>query len=70
MNQEAIKQMVAPVPRLKVAGRSDVAPFIVMDVLSAANERAAAGEDIVHLEVGERVVESAERLTRWLGERR
>ena len=44
---EAIKQMVAPVPRLKVAGRSDVAPIIAMDVLSAANERAAAGEDVV-----------------------
>jgi hypothetical protein len=70
VNDEMIRQMGAPPAQLKVAGRSAVAPFIVMDVLSAANERAAAGEDIVHLEVGERVVEGAERLTRWLGERR
>jgi aspartate/methionine/tyrosine aminotransferase len=53
VNDEMIRQMGAPPAQLKVAGRSAVAPFIVMDVLSAANERAAAGEDIVHLEVGE-----------------
>jgi aspartate/methionine/tyrosine aminotransferase len=53
VNMETIKQMVAPLPGLKVAGRSNVAPFLVMDVLSAANGRAAAGEDVVHLEVGE-----------------
>ena len=38
---------------LKVAGRGSVPPFIVMDVLRAANERAAAGEDVLHLEVGQ-----------------
>ena len=39
---------------LKRAARgSSVPPFIVMDVMRAANERAAAGEDIVHLEVGQ-----------------
>ena len=38
---------------LKVARRSAIAPFIVMDVLRAANERAAAGEDVLHLEVGQ-----------------
>lgn len=38
---------------LKVAARGSVPPFIVMDVLRAANERAAAGEDVLHLEVGQ-----------------
>jgi aspartate/methionine/tyrosine aminotransferase len=37
----------------KAAVRSAIPPFIVMDVLRAANERAAAGENIVHLEVGQ-----------------
>ena len=38
---------------LKVASRGSVPPFIVMDVLRAANERAAAGEHVLHLEVGQ-----------------
>ena len=38
---------------LKVAARGSVPPFIVMDVLREANERAAAGEDVLHLEVGQ-----------------
>ncbi len=38
---------------LKVAARGRVPPFIVMDVLRAANERAAAGHDVLHLEVGQ-----------------
>ncbi|TAD91140.1 MAG: aminotransferase class I/II-fold pyridoxal phosphate-dependent enzyme [Alphaproteobacteria bacterium] len=38
---------------MKVARRSDVAPFIVMDVMRAADERAAAGGDVLHLEVGQ-----------------
>jgi len=38
---------------LKVAERGRVPPFIVMDVLRAANERAAAGETVLHLEVGQ-----------------
>lgn len=38
---------------LKRAARGFVPPFIVMDVMRAANERAAAGEDIVHLEIGQ-----------------
>lgn len=37
----------------KIAERGNVAPFIVMDVLRAANQRAAAGDDVVHLEVGQ-----------------
>ena len=39
--------------RLKVARRGMIAPFIVMDVLAAANERQAQGADILHLEVGQ-----------------
>ncbi|NQU70392.1 MAG: aminotransferase class I/II-fold pyridoxal phosphate-dependent enzyme, partial [Rhodospirillales bacterium] len=38
---------------LKVSGRGAVPPFIVMDVLRDANERAAAGEDVIHLELGQ-----------------
>ena len=38
---------------LKRAARGAVPPFIVMDVMRAAHERAAAGEDIVHLEIGQ-----------------
>ena len=55
-------------PQLKIAARSQVAPFIAMDVLARANERAAAGRDVIHLEVGEpgggapaRVLEAARR---------
>jgi aspartate/methionine/tyrosine aminotransferase len=36
-----------------VAQRGLVPPFIVMDVMRAANERAAAGGDVLHLEVGQ-----------------
>jgi aspartate/methionine/tyrosine aminotransferase len=38
---------------LKVARRGRIPPFIVMDMLREANERAAAGENIVHLEIGQ-----------------
>jgi aspartate/methionine/tyrosine aminotransferase len=38
---------------LKVARRGAIPPFIVMDVLRAANARAAAGDDVLHLEVGQ-----------------
>ncbi len=38
---------------LKVSKRGLVPPFIVMDVLRAANERQAAGEDVLHLELGQ-----------------
>jgi aspartate/methionine/tyrosine aminotransferase len=37
----------------KVSRRGRVPPFIAMDVLRAANERAAAGHDVLHLEVGQ-----------------
>ena len=35
------------------AQRSAISPFIVMDMLRAANERAASGKDVLHLEVGQ-----------------
>jgi aspartate/methionine/tyrosine aminotransferase len=38
---------------LKLARRSGIPPFIAMDVLRAANERAASGADVLHLEVGQ-----------------
>lgn len=38
---------------LKIAKRAAVSPFIVMDVLRSANEQAAAGEDVFHLELGQ-----------------
>lgn len=38
---------------LKVAKRGRTPPFIVMDVLRAANERQAAGAEVLHLEVGQ-----------------
>jgi aspartate/methionine/tyrosine aminotransferase len=38
---------------LKIARRGAVPPFIVMDVMRAANARAAAGDDVIHLEVGQ-----------------
>ena len=50
----------------RIARRANIPPFIVMDVLRAANERAATGADVLHLEVGQpstgapgRVIEAA-----------
>jgi aspartate/methionine/tyrosine aminotransferase len=38
---------------LPVAKRADIAPFYVMEVMKAAGERAAAGAEVLHLEVGQ-----------------
>ena len=38
---------------LKLPRRGRIPPFIAMDVLRAANEAAAAGSDVLHLEVGQ-----------------
>ncbi len=38
---------------IKVSERGVIPPFIVMDVMRAANERAASGKDVLHLEVGQ-----------------
>src|SRR4051812_8631454 len=44
---------VRPTMSLRVSRRGLVPPFIAMDVLRAANEREAAGADVIHLEVGQ-----------------
>jgi aspartate/methionine/tyrosine aminotransferase len=56
---------------VKLSRRALVPPFIAMDVLREANERAAAGAEIIHLEVGQPstpaprlVVEAAEAALR------
>ncbi len=38
---------------LKVSRRGAIPPFIVMDVMRRANERATRGDDVLHLEVGQ-----------------
>lgn len=38
---------------LKVSKRGAISPFIVMDVMRAANARQAAGHDVLHMEVGQ-----------------
>lgn len=38
---------------LKASQRAAIDPFIVMEVMRAANERAASGGDVIHLEVGQ-----------------
>jgi len=38
---------------LKIAARGQVAPFMVMDVMRAANQREAAHQAVYHLEVGQ-----------------
>jgi aspartate/methionine/tyrosine aminotransferase len=38
---------------IKIAERGRISPFLVMDVMRAANARAAEGADVVHLEVGQ-----------------
>ena len=42
-----------PQMTLRAARRGQVPPFIAMDVLRAATERAEAGADVIHLEVGQ-----------------
>src|SRR5436190_23121590 len=38
---------------MRVARRSEIAPFYVMEVMKAAGERVAAGQEVLHLEVGQ-----------------
>jgi len=47
---------------LKVARRADIAPFFAIEVMRAANRHAAAGADVLHLEVGEPVVGAPPRV--------
>jgi aspartate/methionine/tyrosine aminotransferase len=37
----------------RMARRSSIDPFILMDVMGEANACAAGGEDIIHMEVGQ-----------------
>ncbi|MSO70338.1 MAG: aminotransferase class I/II-fold pyridoxal phosphate-dependent enzyme [Alphaproteobacteria bacterium] len=53
---------------MKISKRADIPPFFAMEVLRAANERAAQGEVVMHLEAGEpgsgpprKVIEAAHR---------
>jgi aspartate/methionine/tyrosine aminotransferase len=39
--------------RHKTADRANIPPFIVMDVMRSANKKEAAGERIIHMEVGQ-----------------
>src|ERR1700682_2783308 len=39
--------------RLTASGRSDVPPFMVMDVMAAAARIEAAGGHVIHMEVGQ-----------------
>ena len=39
--------------RVPLSRRSNVAPFMALDVLANATRRAREGQDIVHLEIGE-----------------
>ena len=38
---------------LKSSCRGEISPFIVMEMLQFANQRVAAGGDVLHLELGE-----------------
>lgn len=57
---------------MKIANRgAEIAPFYAMEVLKAANDREAAGDDVLHMEVGEPgggsprlVLEAAEKALR------
>ena len=44
---------MSAVAALKLARRGEIAPFIVMEVMRDANARTAAGEGVLHLEVGQ-----------------
>jgi aspartate/methionine/tyrosine aminotransferase len=43
----------SPAAALQPSRRSEVAPFIVMDVMQAAAEREATGDKVIHMEVGQ-----------------
>lgn len=56
---------------MKLSTRSNISPFIVMEVMAAAAAREAAGGDVLHLEVGQpstgaprEVIEAAQRALR------
>lgn len=47
------RNIADPANRMKRSRRGQIAPFVVMDVMRAANARAAEGRDIIHMEVGQ-----------------
>ena len=47
--------------RFQPSKRSDVAPFIAMDVLSEAASLEAAGRSIIHMEVGNHLLRHQKR---------
>src|SRR5438270_480571 len=51
MNEAILRDRAGPL--LKASGRSDVPPFMVMDVMAAAARLEAAGVHVVHMEVGQ-----------------
>src|ERR1700751_4294998 len=51
MREATLRERVADL--LSAAGRSNVPPFMVMDVMSAAERIEAAGGHVIHMEVGQ-----------------
>src|SRR6201991_2613767 len=51
MQDTILRQRVADL--LSASSRSDVPPFMVMDVMSAAERIEAAGGHVIHMEVGQ-----------------
>lgn len=51
LSQTAVSPKPFPLP--PISRRSDIDPFIAMDVLAEARDLARAGRDVIHLEVGE-----------------
>src|ERR1700751_5869383 len=51
MHEATLRERVAGL--LSASGRSDVPPFMVMDVMSAAERIEAAGGHVIHMEVGQ-----------------
>ena len=50
----AIAPLLRPAARaLKVSTRSQLPPFLALDILRTASELQATGQDIVHLEIGQ-----------------
>ena len=64
----SLMQIAETAQRCKISDRSAIDAFLAMDILTAANAKAASGHDVVHMEVGEpgggppkRVIEAAKR---------
>ena len=51
---------------LKVSSRSDIQVFKVLDILRTVNERVEAGEDIIHMEVGQPCVGAPQQVLDYI----